>query len=164
MSLSKPIRRVGVVGTGVIGASWVTHYLSRGFEVVATDPAPNAESNLRKYVDQAWQALGRAGLVTGTSGVRLSFFPSLDDAIANADFVQKRSRTPGLQSTAVRPNGRCGTTGFNTRIKLIRYPVGCYSVGMRASGALRDRPSLQSSAHRSNGRSSRRSNDLRGDN
>src|SRR5438067_11951289 len=45
MSLSKPIRRVAVVGTGVIGASWVTHYLSRGFEVVATDPAPNAESN-----------------------------------------------------------------------------------------------------------------------
>jgi 3-hydroxyacyl-CoA dehydrogenase len=89
MSLSKPIRRVGVVGTGVIGASWVAHYLSRGFEVVATDPAPNAESNLRKYVDEAWPALARAGLVTGTSGVRLSFFPSLDDAIANADFVQE---------------------------------------------------------------------------
>src|SRR5438132_12508862 len=89
MSLNKPIRRVAVVGTGVIGASWVTHYLSPGFEVVATDPAPKAESNLCKYVDQAWPALARAGLVTGTSGVRLSFFPSLDDAIANADFVQE---------------------------------------------------------------------------
>ena len=89
MSLSKAIRRVAVVGTGVIGASWVTHYLSRGFEVVATDPAPNAESNLSKYVDEAWPALARAGLATGPSGVRLSFLPSLHDAIANADFVQE---------------------------------------------------------------------------
>ena len=89
MSLSKAIRRVAVVGTGVIGASWVTHYLSRGFEVVATDPAPNTETNLRKYVDEAWPALARAGLATGTSGVRLSFLPSLHDAIANADFVQE---------------------------------------------------------------------------
>src|SRR6266568_3796594 len=89
MSLSKPIRRVAVVGTGVIGASWVTHYLSRGFDVVATDPAPNAESNLRTYVDRAWHELAGAGLVSGTSGVRLSFFPSLHDAIAEADFVQE---------------------------------------------------------------------------
>src|SRR4249919_857001 len=50
----KPIRRVAIVGTGVIGASWAALYLARGFDVVATDPAPNAEANLRKYVDEAW--------------------------------------------------------------------------------------------------------------
>ena len=54
MSLSKPVRRVAVVGTGVIGASWATLYLARGFDVTATDPAPNAEANLRRYVDTAW--------------------------------------------------------------------------------------------------------------
>ena len=51
MSFNKPIRRIAVVGTGVIGASWAAQYLARGFDVVATDPAPNAEDNLRKYVD-----------------------------------------------------------------------------------------------------------------
>ena len=35
------------VGTGTIGASWATHYLARGFDVVATDPAPGAEAKLR---------------------------------------------------------------------------------------------------------------------
>ena len=57
MSVNKPIRRIAVVGTGVIGASWAAYYLSRGFDVDATDPAPNAEANLRKYVDDAWPAL-----------------------------------------------------------------------------------------------------------
>ena len=50
MSYDKPIRRVAIVGTGVIGASWAAQYLARGFDVVATDPAPNAEANIRKRV------------------------------------------------------------------------------------------------------------------
>ena len=54
MSYDKPIHRIAIVGTGVIGASWAAQYLARGFDVVATDPAPNAEANLRKYVDEAW--------------------------------------------------------------------------------------------------------------
>jgi 3-hydroxyacyl-CoA dehydrogenase len=57
MSYDKPIRRIAVVGTGVIGASWAAEYLARGFDVVATDPAPNAESNLRKLIDEAWKDL-----------------------------------------------------------------------------------------------------------
>ena len=59
MSFDKPIRRIAIVGTGVIGASWAAQYLARGFDVVATDPAPNAEANLRKYVDDAWPAVSR---------------------------------------------------------------------------------------------------------
>jgi 3-hydroxyacyl-CoA dehydrogenase len=45
MSFNKPVRQVAIVGTGVIGASWAAEYLARGFDVVATDPAPNAEAN-----------------------------------------------------------------------------------------------------------------------
>jgi hypothetical protein len=30
-------------------------YLARGFDVVATDPAPNAESSLRKLIEEAWK-------------------------------------------------------------------------------------------------------------
>jgi carnitine 3-dehydrogenase len=88
----KPIRRIAIVGTGVIGASWAAYYLSRGFDVVATDPAPNAESNLRKYVDDAWSELAKAGLVTaGASRDRLTFTPSMSQALAEADFVQENA-------------------------------------------------------------------------
>jgi 3-hydroxyacyl-CoA dehydrogenase len=51
MGTSKEVRNVAIVGTGVIGASWAALYLARGLNVIATDPAPNAEANLRRYVD-----------------------------------------------------------------------------------------------------------------
>jgi carnitine 3-dehydrogenase len=89
MSLDKPVHRIAIVGTGVIGASWSAYYLARGFDVVATDPAPNAEANLRKYVDAAWPLLTSTRLSDGASRDRLTFTTSLQDALSAADFVQE---------------------------------------------------------------------------
>ena len=89
MPFDKPIRRVAVVGTGVIGASWAAQYLARGLDVVASDPAPNAETNLRKYVDEAWELLEEIGLSAGASRDRLSFTEDMGQALAQADFVQE---------------------------------------------------------------------------
>jgi carnitine 3-dehydrogenase len=47
MSLNQPVHRIAIVDTGVIGASWAAYYLARGFEVVATDPGPQAKAKLR---------------------------------------------------------------------------------------------------------------------
>ena len=89
MTYDKPIRRVAIVGTGVIGASWAAQYLARGLDVIATDPAPNAEANLRKYVDDAWPALTQIGLSPGASRDRLSFTTDMKKALAQADLVQE---------------------------------------------------------------------------
>jgi carnitine 3-dehydrogenase len=89
MSFDKPIRRIAIVGTGVIGASWAAQYLARGFDVIATDPAPDAEANLRKYVDDAWVVLTRIGLSPDASRDRLEFTSDMKKALANADFVQE---------------------------------------------------------------------------
>ena len=89
MSYDKPIRRIAIVGTGVIGASWAAQYLARGFDVVATDPAPDAEAKLRKYVDDAWSALTAIGLVPGASRARLSFTAEMKEALSQADLVQE---------------------------------------------------------------------------
>ena len=91
MSLNKPIQRIAIVGTGVIGASWAAQYLARGFDVVATDPAPNADANLRKYVDEAWGELDAIGLSPGASRDRLSFTSDMKEALAQADFVQENA-------------------------------------------------------------------------
>ena len=61
------IRNVAIVGTGLIGASWAALYLASGFDVIATDPAPNAEADLRKRVDEAWELLTVIGLAPGAS-------------------------------------------------------------------------------------------------
>src|SRR6201988_2244344 len=89
MSINKAIHRIAIVGTGVIGASWAAQYLARGFDVVATDPAPNAEANLRQYVDEAWPALSEIGLSPGASRDRLSFTINMKEALSQADFVQE---------------------------------------------------------------------------
>ena len=89
MSFDKPIHRIAIVGTGVIGASWAAQYLARGFDVVATDPAPNAEANLRKYVDEAWDALTTIGLSGGAARDRLTFTTNMNEALSQADLVQE---------------------------------------------------------------------------
>src|SRR5467141_4659753 len=91
MSFDKAIQRIAIVGTGVIGASWAAQYLARGFDVIATDPAPNAEANLRKYVDEAWPALTEIGLSSGASRDRLSFTTDMKEALSEADFVQENA-------------------------------------------------------------------------
>ena len=91
MSFDKPIHRIAIVGTGVIGASWAAQYLARGFDVVATDPAPNAEANLRKYVDEAWGQLEAIGLSPGAARDRLTFTPDMKAALAQADLVQENA-------------------------------------------------------------------------
>jgi len=89
----KPVRRVAIVGTGTIGASWATHYLARGFDVVATHPAPAAaaEAALRSYVGGAWDTASTIGLAPGASPDRLSFTADLRQAVAGADFVQENA-------------------------------------------------------------------------
>ena len=89
MSTTKPIRRVAIIGTGVIGASWAALFLAKGLDVVATDIAPNAEAALRKFVEAAWPALKRLGLSPGASQSKLTFTPDLAAAVKGVDLVQE---------------------------------------------------------------------------
>src|SRR5258707_14217019 len=86
---SREIRNVAIVGTGVIGASWAALLLARCLNVVATDPAPNAEANLRQYIDAAWKDLTALGISPNASRDHLRFTPDLKEAVADADLVQE---------------------------------------------------------------------------
>ena len=90
MSAAAPaIRRVAVVGTGVIGASWAAFFLARGLDVTATDPAPGAEQRLREAVQRHWPTMQRMGLADGASPERLRFDAELERALDGCDFVQE---------------------------------------------------------------------------
>jgi 3-hydroxyacyl-CoA dehydrogenase len=89
MTNTKPIRRIAIIGTGVIGASWTSLFLAKGLQVVATDIAPNAEASLRKFVETAWPALKRLGLSAGASQSNLKFTTDLAQAVAGVDLVQE---------------------------------------------------------------------------
>ena len=85
------VRTIGVVGTGVIGGGWAAHFLRMSYDVVAWDPAPDAALRLAGLLDTAWPALERLGLRDGASPDRLHMTDSLEEALAEAEFVQESS-------------------------------------------------------------------------
>jgi 3-hydroxyacyl-CoA dehydrogenase len=89
--LDKQVRRIAIIGTGVIGASWAAQYLARGFDVIATNPNSDAESKLRKNIDAAWKELTMIGLSPGATRDRLTFTSDMKEALSEADFVQENA-------------------------------------------------------------------------
>src|SRR5271169_1610185 len=89
MARKKQIQNIAIVGTGVIGASWAALYLARGLNVIATDPAPNAEADLRRFIDDAWKDLQVIGLSPNASREHLQFTTDMKKALSNADLVQE---------------------------------------------------------------------------
>ena len=87
--MTRPINRVAIIGTGVIGAGWAALFLAKGLEVVATDIAPNADASLRQFVEAAWPALKRLGIAPGASRSNLKFTTDLPAAVRSADLVQE---------------------------------------------------------------------------
>src|SRR5467141_1880861 len=89
MAKSREVRNVAIVGTGVIGASWAALYLALGLNRGVTDPGPNAETNLRRYIDAAWEDLTALGISPNGSRDHLRFTLDLKEAVAEADLVQE---------------------------------------------------------------------------
>lgn len=85
-----PIRRVAVIGTGVIGASWAVHFLANGLEVVCTSPEPDGDRLLRTAVNDFWPAARRITPGPGPIPMdQLQFTSNLTEAVSQADFVQE---------------------------------------------------------------------------
>jgi carnitine 3-dehydrogenase len=85
------VRTVTVVGTGVIGGGWAAHFLRRGYDVVAWDPGPGARERLASMLDNAWPSLERLGLSEGAGRDRLRWADTLEESLADTDFVQESS-------------------------------------------------------------------------
>jgi len=83
------IKKVAIVGAGVIGGGWAARALAAGLDVTAWDPAPGAEERLEADIENAWPALTRVGLAEGASLSRLRFVADLAEAVGDADFIQE---------------------------------------------------------------------------
>lgn len=93
------ITKVAVVGTGVIGRSWTTLFLAKGHKVIVADPAPNAQSLLSEYIQQAWPRMERIGLSANADANNFEFVDDLtrSEHIHDIDFVQEVSRSKQIK-------------------------------------------------------------------
>lgn len=118
MSFVTNIKTFAALGSGVIGSGWVARALARGLDVVAWDPAPGAEAALRGRIAKSWGALVKQGLAPGASQERLRWAPTLEDCVAEADFIQEsapevlelKTRMHAQVTAAARPDVLIGSS------------------------------------------------------
>lgn len=83
------IARAGLVGGGVIGAGWAARMLLNGIDVAIFDPDPEIERKVTTVLAAARRAWDKLvpGALPAQGHLRLA--SSVEDAVADADFVQE---------------------------------------------------------------------------
>lgn len=91
------IKTIGVVGVGVIGASWTALFLYKGFKVKVYDPYPIDEELFKKRIQANLNDLRDLDLQKQPSHSlqdvlsNLELHNSLKDAVADVDFIQENA-------------------------------------------------------------------------
>jgi carnitine 3-dehydrogenase len=85
----RPVRTLGLLGTGVIGGGWAARALHFGIDVVAADTKPEMEEWIRAAVLNAQPALARLTSAPLPPQGALSFTTDLHAMAASVDFIQE---------------------------------------------------------------------------
>jgi 3-hydroxyacyl-CoA dehydrogenase len=122
------IETVGVVGTGVIGASWTGLFLAHGLRVLVADPSPDAADKLASYLKSIWPALQEIGLSDGASLDNYEFVgASLGEHYSKVDFIQEVCITAStfIQQTDVprRTHPKSPTLNSNSSLRSTKRHV-----------------------------------------
>jgi carnitine 3-dehydrogenase len=83
------VRRIAVVGSGTIGASWAALFLAHGYDVTIYDPQPSAEAATRDLIGNAWQGLVALGVAKESTPKPWRSSSDLADAVREVEFVQE---------------------------------------------------------------------------
>ncbi|MGR3466637.1 MAG: carnitine 3-dehydrogenase [Shimia sp.] len=78
-----------IIGGGVIGGGWAARFLLMGWDVRVFDPDPEAERKLAEVLANARRALPGLYDAPLPAEGRLSFYATMSEAVADADWVQE---------------------------------------------------------------------------
>ncbi|MEP3435214.1 MAG: carnitine 3-dehydrogenase [Hoeflea sp.] len=82
-------KTAAIIGGGVIGGGWAARFLLNGWNVVVSDPDPEAERKVGEVLANARRSLPALSDVTVPKEGKLSFAASLAEAVADADWIQE---------------------------------------------------------------------------
>ena len=83
------IRKVGLVGGGVIGSAWAARLLINGKDVALYDPAQDIGQRISQVLDNALRAYRRMTLAPVSMRGTLTLAESVEEAVRHADFIQE---------------------------------------------------------------------------
>ena len=96
------IKKVAVIGTGVIGAGWIIRCLAHNKIVYAFDKDLRLKKNLISEIKRTWPYVKKLFNKKKLNLKNFKYFTSIEEALENADFIQE-----------------CATENYNTKIKLM---------------------------------------------
>lgn len=82
-------RTASIIGGGVIGGGWAARFLLNGWNVRVFDPDPEAERKIGEVLDNARRALPMLYDCALPPEGKLSFHPTMSDAVAGATWIQE---------------------------------------------------------------------------
>jgi carnitine 3-dehydrogenase len=85
----RQVKKVGLIGGGVIGSAWAARLLINGIDVKLYDPAEGVERRLQDVLDNAVRAYRRMTLAPIAVNGTLSLVDSVEEAVADVDFIQE---------------------------------------------------------------------------
>jgi carnitine 3-dehydrogenase len=83
------IRKVALLGAGVIGAGWAARLALNGIDVTLCDPDPEAPRKVDEVMANALRAWRRLTMAPLDRLGRITFSRDLEAAVADADLVQE---------------------------------------------------------------------------
>ena len=81
--------KAAIIGGGVIGGGWAARFLLNGWDVIVSDPDPEAERKVGEVLANARRSLPALSDVSVPKEGRLSFAASIADAVKDADWIQE---------------------------------------------------------------------------
>jgi len=85
----RQIKKVGLIGGGVIGSAWAARLLINGIDVNLYDPAEGVERRLNDVLDNALRAYRKMTLAPIAVNGSLSLVDSVEQAVDDVDFIQE---------------------------------------------------------------------------
>ncbi|MEC9383790.1 MAG: 3-hydroxyacyl-CoA dehydrogenase NAD-binding domain-containing protein, partial [SAR324 cluster bacterium] len=87
--MSRLIKKVALIGGGVIGGGWAARFLLNGIDVNVFDPSDSAESGLNEMLSNARRAYSKLTMAPLLKPGKLVFLDSLEKAVQDVEFVQE---------------------------------------------------------------------------
>ena len=103
------IKKIAVIGTGVIGSGWIERFIAHNKKVIAYDKDIRLKKKIIKEIKQTWPYVKKLFNKKKLKLKNFSFVTSLKDALKDAEFVQE-----------------CAPENYKLKIRLMKE-IGKYS-------------------------------------